>query len=505
MTASARNLRALPRATMALVAAAAFAAAAAPRAAAQDSFSFDEDELFGAEDAVVETVAESDEGAAVQSLLVSESVRIGGSFVGKASGSWTWDDPWGGSFDPAAPDSYGLAPELSALVFFDGRPTESTRFYGSVKTAWPFITSTSVLTGAEYMPESAFPAAEPSVATSSTTLGLPNLEIFELFSDFSWNDSLYLRFGKQTINWGVGYFFSPANVMNLEAIDPFDPEAQLEGPVALRAHYPVPGTQHNLWGYAVFDSANMRPQDTALAAKAEFVVGGWELGAGGYYKNEEPLRSVLTASGSVGQLSLFGEAALARGSDRTWVTEVSPALAANRFVATETDEESPFFKGTAGFMYSHSDSNVTVMGQYLYDGEGYSSDDREARVAEARDSEDAIKSLMAMVDPEADVDATYSLFLKGLILNSGRHYAALSVSKSELFLEDLSCSLFAMGNLSDFSALLRPSLSYAFFDGLSASLSATFALGFDDGEYVVLNDGRAMALSLAVTLGSGSF
>jgi len=503
MTASFRILRALPRATMAVLAAAAFAAAAAPGAAAQDSFSFDEDELFGAEDAVVETVAESAEGSAVRGLLVSESVRIGGSFVGKASGSWTWDDPWGGSFDPAAPDSYGLAPELSALVFFDGRPTESTRFYGSVKTAWPFAPSTSVLTGAEYVPGSTFPPADPSVATTSTTLSLPNLEVFELFSDFSWNDSLYLRFGKQTINWGVGYFFSPANVMNLEAIDPFDPEVQLEGPVALRVHYPVPGSQHNLWGYAVFDAEDMRPQDTALAAKAEFVLGGWELGAGGYYKNEEPLRGMVTASGSIGQVSLFGEATLSRGSDRTWVTEVSPALAANRFVATETDEESPFFKGTAGFMYSHSDSNVTVMGQYLYDGEGYSSDDREARIAEALDAEDAIKALLAYtVD---DVDAAYSGFLKGLILNSGRHYAALSFSKSELLLDDLSFSLFAIGNLSDLSALLRPSLSYAFFDGLSASLSATFALGFDDGEYVVLNDGRAMALSVAVTLGSGSF
>lgn len=491
MTALARISRASPRATMALVAAAAFAAVAAPRAAAQDSFSFDEDDLFGAEDAVVETVAESDEGSAVQSLLVSESVRVGGSFSGSAETGWTWDEPWDGSFDLAEPDSYALEPSLSALVFFDGRPTDSTRFYGSVKTAWPFVSSTSAL--------------DSDGDPTGDTVATPNVEVFELFSDFSWNDSLYLRFGKQTINWGVGYFFSPANVMNLEAIDPLDPEVQLEGPVALRAHYPVPGTQHNLWGYAVFDAASMRPQDTAVAAKAEFVVGGWELGAGGYYENEEPLRGVLTASGSVGQVSLFGEATLSRGSDRTWVTEVSPALAASQFISTETDEESPFFKGTAGFMYSHSDSNVTVMGQYLYDGEGYANDDREARVAEARDSEDAIKSILSMADPDADVDAAYSAFLKGLILNSGRHYAALSLSKSELLFEDLSFSLFAMGNLSDFSALLRPSLSYSFFDGLSASLSATFALGFDDGEYVVLNDGRAMGLSVAVTLGSGSF
>ncbi|GAB1455997.1 hypothetical protein MASR2M48_13040 [Spirochaetota bacterium] len=82
---------------------------------------------------------------------------------------------------------------------------------------------------------------------------------------------------------------------------------------------------------------------------------------------------------------------------------------------------------------------------------------------------------------------------------------AASFSKNKLFTDDLSFSLFAMGNLSDFSAYIKPSLSYSFFKGMSTSLSAFFALGFDDGEYVVLNDGRAMGLTVAMTLGSGSF
>jgi len=459
-------------------------------AMAQDSFSIDEDAMFGSED-MVETVTESAAGSAVQSLLVSESVRVGGRFTGSADASWTWNDPWEGDFDITAPDDYGLVPSLSSLLFFDARPTEESRFYGSMKASWPFSASAGVL--------------DSDGDATGDTVSLPNIEIFELFSDFSWNDSLYFRFGKQTVNWGVGYFFSPANILNLQEIDPTDPTAQLEGPVALRALYPIPGTQHNLWAYTVFDAATMKPEDTAVAAKAEFVFGGWELGVGGYYQKDDPIRGMLTASGSVGQFSVFGEATVARGSDRSWVTSVSSALAASGFVATKTDDESIFFQGTTGFRYTNSDANITVMGQYLYDGEGYPNADREARITEAQDNETAIKAFLALADPTADVDAAFSGFLKGLIYGSGRHYAAATFSKSELLVEDLSFSLFAMGNLSDLSGYVKPTLSYSFFDGMSLSTSASFAVGFDDGEYVVLNDGRALSLSISLTLGSGAF
>lgn len=471
-------------------------------ATAQDSLSIDEDDLFGSEDDVVETVAEGAAGDSVRSLLVSSSTRIGGRFTGSAEAFFNYHDPWGGSLNLTQPNEYGLKPAVSALLFFDARPKEDSRFYGSVKTSWPFTTSQSVLTDATYRPVNP-ETGKPDVVPTSTTLALPNIKVFELFSDFSWNDSLYLRFGKQTVNWGVGYFFSPANVINLETIDVFNPTAQLEGPVALRAHLPLPGTQHNLWGYAVFDSATMKPEDTALAAKAEFALGAWELGAGAYYKREAPFRAMATASGSIGKLALFGEGVAQLGTDRTWVTQVSPTLAASKFVKTsETSDYDGtwFFKGSAGLMYSNSEAKISVIAQYLYDGEGYAKADKDARVTEARDGEDAIKALLG-----SNADSAFNLLMKGLIANSGRHYAALSFSRSKLLLDDLSFSLFAMGNLTDLSAFVKPTLSYRFFDGLSLSVSALFALGYDDGEYVVLYDGRAMGLSLALTMGSGSF
>lgn len=481
------------RLVTAAIAALAMALCTAPAMAQDDAF--DEDALFGSDEDLIEVVEETSADDAVVSLLVTDQVRIGGSFAGKADFSWRWNDPWSGGLGPM--DSYGLSPSLGTTLFFDARPTDGARFLGSVKASWPFETTKTFLTGATY---SGTPS--PHVTTTADSIKQVNLSIFELFSDFDWNDAAYFRFGKQTVTWGVGYFFSPADVLNLAAIDPESPGAQREGPVTLRANVPLPGGQHNLWAYAVFDSASMKPEDTAVAAKAEFVLGGWELGAGGWYRRDSPLRGMLTAVGSIGDVTLFGEATVSRGSDRSWVTQVAFNLPG--FVTMEEDDSSAFFKATAGFMYNDADLDLTLAAQYLYDGEGYADADREARIEEARANETAIKNALTLAGV-ADTDAAFSGFLKGLIYGSGRHYAAAMLSKSSLFVDELSANLFAMVNLSDFSGYVRPSLSYRPFDGCAVSLGALFVFGSDDSEYIVLNDGPAMAVSLGVTLGSGVF
>jgi len=201
---------------------------------------------------------------------------------------------------------------------------------------------------------------------------------------------------------------------------------------------------------------------------------------------------MVTAVGSVRDISIFGEATVSRGSSRIWVTEVLQ-LNPVPIATTMTDDTSIFFKGTAGFRYSNSTDNWSLLAQYLYDGEGYANADREARI-------DETNALLT-----AGSETAYSQYLKALIYNSGRHYAALSFSKSKFLTDDLTVSVFTMGNLSDFSVYIKPSLSYAFFDGLSMSVSPFFAFGFDSGEYVVLNDGRAVGITVAMTLGSGSF
>jgi len=460
---------------LAFAAALALAGFAAPAGlgAQEQEIVIDEAALFGDEEAGIEELPESQAGSAVSTFLKTEAVRIGGRFTGSAGADWTMLDPWGGS--PSL-DERSFDATANGELFFDARPSEDFRVYGKAKTSYPFTNT-------------------QTIGTSSVST--PNIQVFELFSDFNWEDRLFLRFGKHTVKWGVGYFWSPADVINLGRIDPLDPQAQREGPLSLRLHYPVLGTQTNLWGYAVLPAGDdPKPEDIAAAAKLEFLVAeSWEIGLGGYYKYEAPPKVVITATGAIGEVNLFGEGVAGWGRDRKLVTAIN--FPATEILTTEQEEEDIFFSGTAGFSWSHSDSHVTLVGQYYYEGNSYSDADRDKLIERARFLEPALTASLGS-------SATNGLF-KGLVAGSGQHYAAVSLSKSELLVEDLGFSVFAMANLSDLSGTVRPSLSYKLFDKANVELSAAFAFGDEDGEYVVLADGTALTLGFKASLGSGSF
>ncbi len=187
----------------------------------------------------------------LQSFLKTETVKIGGSISGTVQSSWQWNDPWTAGFDLVDPDSQKLKPDLNSLVYFDARPQEDFRVHGSFKTAWPFSETKSLLDS----------------NNKTTLVSVPDVRIFELFSDFQLGDTAYMRFGKATVKWGVGYFFSPADIINLESINILDPTAQREGPLQFRVFIPYGPSQNTLSFYTIFDTDNPDFENTALAAK----------------------------------------------------------------------------------------------------------------------------------------------------------------------------------------------------------------------------------------------
>ena len=454
---------------------------AAAAVGAQDSGSseVDMDALFGGD------VVESGDAAAaapavnpVTAALKSDKVRIGGSFYGSLSAAATWTDPWGGGSELFTVDDSALSTSLKSTLFFDARPSEDFRVYGSAKTSWPFETTKTFLTG----------------ATTSDSITAPNVSLFELFADFSLNDKAFFRFGKSTVKWGVGYFWSPADVINLEPINLLDATAQREGPVNFRIHIPVLGTQNNFYLYTILDESDVDFSTTALAAKAEFLLGTYELGLGAYYRYDTAERAMLTLTGPLGDFDVFGEAMLSRGSAKTFVTGISGASPYVLTSDTASNRESLYFSASTGFMYSSPKDNFTAIGQYYYNGEGYANDNRKTLVADAQ----------AAMSANPLLAKTYMAALSGLAYDSGQHYVALNLSKSELFFEDLSVSVLGIANLSDFSGIVKPSVSWAVLDNFSLTISPTFVFGPADGEYAFLAGGNPVSLTLSAIV-SGSF
>ncbi|WP_304225334.1 hypothetical protein [Gracilinema caldarium] len=471
----------------------------APAAGAADAAQSSAGVVSAASASSASSAGAASSSSAVSAFLTRDQVRIGGSFTGKLGTSFTWTNPWEGNRDPLNPDKSTLDPAIASTLFFDARPQEDLRFYGSIKTAWPFTNSATFLTDATYVE-----LPSPSVTTKSASFSTVNLQVFELFTDFSWNDAAYFRFGKHTVKWGVGYFFSPADVLNLTSIDVTNPTAQREGPISLRALLPIPGSQNNLWGYLLLPGAlpsgstsgeteAFKPQDLAYAGKGEFLLGNWEIGLGAYYKNDKAPRLITTATGSLGRFDLFAEAVASWGNDRQYVTSLTPTP------AFESRDDRWYFQGTAGFLYTARDGYTSIAAQYYFNGEGYSYEERENLINQYTALPQTLQDSLAPV-------------LGGLLYGASQHYGALSISRSELFIKDVSASILVMANLADLSGFITPSLNYKVFKYMNLSLSPTFVWYIDalwgtgkNSEYILVNKGPALTISLSAALGSGRF
>ena len=429
---------------------------------AEDS-GLDTADLFGGD--VLVTEAEAADGAAV--AAAPPAVEIGGSYrfsltgaraLGVAGRLWP--------MRRCSRTRTASTVDLGAAVFLDARPADDFRVFGKVDLSYPFTTD---------------PDAQPAREFDDI------VRVKELFSDFTIGEALFLRGGKHTIAWGVGYFFSPADVLNLTAIDPEDPDAEREGPVSLRANLPI--GFHNLYLYAIADPIDGGVQ-LAAAPKAEVVLDGAEVGIGAYYHPDRVPRAMATLSTSLLEFDLFVELEASLGSDRRFVERAERGTG-NRFgLRTARNTEDLFAAATAGLRYTYmpeaQDWSATFAGQYLWNGEGY--EDAEL----LRDNRAGVVALLVAGD-----------LSRGDLVFLGRHYAAASLNVALGRGADWSAGVFWLSNLSDGSGQLSPSLTFRPLDQFSLRAGATVTYGPDGAEMTPF--GSRVAASLTATLGSGRF
>ncbi len=398
-------------------------------------------------------------------LLTSEVVTIGGSFDGKYTSTFSWNK-FPDSFENlGSPDSKVFSDELGAKLYFDARPDANFRVYGKIELSYPF--------------------SFVSVEDASTYEENPSIQVEELFADFNWDRKLFFRAGKQSIKTGVGYFFSPADVLSIQPIDPTDPTKEREGPVALQVNYPF--GLDNLYLY-VLDTGVTDPAALAISPQAQFIVGTTELTVGGLYQKDHVPRFLLTASYTASDFKFFHESVLTVGSDRTFVrTSAIPGS-----LETYIDDNTLYYTGTIGFIYSTSSPDFTLAVQYLYNGDGYEDP------SVIRDNAPAVFILKESGDLSAD-----DLYMRGL------HYLAATASLKKIGGDNSpwDTSLFWIGDISDGSGKILPKLTWNALDFPSYTVSLSLGLpiyyGGTNSEYAPKGD--TYAISLEVHLGKGDF
>lgn len=468
----------------------------------------DFDDMFGDEgdDSFLEVIEDkSDEIAAPSSeLLTTEGVEWGGSFTSSISAGVSYSD-FPGVGDLVDDDKYteSFSPTLSATLHFNARPTDDTRFFGKFSTEVPFYKSANALVENPLYPSDTDEATFAEVQ-------IPEIKIEELFTDFNYDNKLFFRVGKQNAKWGVGYFFSPADFLSLESIDPEDPTADREGPIAIKMSMPF--GLNNLYTFitvpnSVFETGEASVTDLIIAPMFQVLLGNTEVSTGIYYQKDSSPRVMVSATygtnTDIGQFSFFGEAVGLYGSDKTFITEE---------YTTEKYDEKLFFNGTVGFAWNKEilENELNLTAQYYYNGEGYDNDgaDRVNNVTYVMMNALGLGDKFTGTVPSTTESAKIingdlsSLSINDLYSNRSQHYVGLNFGISNLFdNEDLSISAFSMMNLADISGFVKPSISYSFFDELSVTLGSTFNFSDKGDEYF----GDRFAMELSFKLGGGNF
>ncbi|MCK5153044.1 MAG: hypothetical protein KAQ93_01680 [Spirochaetales bacterium] len=421
----------------------------------QDTIS-DEDNLFGSEDdmfsdnsELIEDVSEDLMEDLSTLLLTSDSgVELGGSFFFDVTTTWGGIDP----DDPADSDiSDSLSLDLGATLFLDARPDEDTRVFAKAEITSPFYTTTGA-DGRKF----------EDIVT-----------ITELFTDFNWDNQAFFRAGKQTVNWGVGNFFSPADLLSLSRIDPEAPDAELDGPIALKINYP--SLLNNYYLYTVVPEEVESYSDLTIAPMVEFVFGNSEISLGAFYQYDKAPAAMTTITSAIGDVSVYGEGYISYGSDKTFVID-------DGGITTTTYDDEVFLKGTVGASYSWSDDlsnyNLSFSGQYYFNGEGYA-------------DQDLLKTPAALTLSPSDR------------LETGVHYGAANANWREMFGSDFSLNLFFIENLSSLSGMIKPGISWSGLENINVTLSLSRMFGDVGEEYAMA--GSTAAVSLGVSIGGTSF
>lgn len=450
-------------------------------------FAQSDDDLFGDDDffsddgieEVADVSAKSDLSKGV--IFDTGSIKVGGSLSAGISTNTIMYSPDSTDFGENLKNTK-LKPDLSAMLSVDARPTETLRIYTKFGFAYPFVNSATSYFKVGSNPEFiGFDSSmQPLFGTKVNTSVSDWFKLKELFTDFSIKDTAFFRFGIHTVTWGAGYFFSPvSDMINTSAIDPENPEKQVDGSLNLRTQIIIPNSQNCLWFYVIpstkftNQTAESYARDTAFAGKADILIGNWELGLGAFYKYQNAPKAMLTATGSLKKVSFFGEFVYSYGAASEWTKN------------TDWNDKTSIFQATAGLSYYWKDPMISLAAQYYYDG----------------NNKDATKYVM------------------------GGHNIAAMVSFGKVFgSEDITASIFSMANFGreEFSEAEMAAFKMAKIDEnlISAltgrSLITTAMLNYSPIKEMKIGMGPVLtfktfdknpdvSLRLSLTLGGGKF
>ncbi|MFH0922019.1 MAG: hypothetical protein V1913_16850 [Fibrobacterota bacterium] len=337
-------------------------------------------------------------------------------------------------------------------------------------------------------------------ASYMASMDTTTFNLREMFVDMNVRGRVYLRAGKQVLQWGRCNLWNPVDLINVERKQFVQRIGSREGVFGLKAHVPF-GTAVNLYGF--IDTRNAAaPDSLAGAAKAEFIIKGTEMAFSAWGKQNKMPVLGYDISSRVALIDIAGEVALFRQDNEYRMGQQGDSL----FLLKGPKDWTP----RIALNLSHSfDVNgvpdrLLVSVEGYYNGAGYDShmfDDKKTYAYANSRAPQPETIRMTIPTPFGDpIDTTVTVqrslppqtkleyFIMNGLYRPNEHsyyYAALFTSFSRFITSNMSLSFNAIGNLGERCATLSGSLSYTDLRNLSLSLTILGYAGPVEREYTL--------------------
>ncbi len=286
-----------------------------------------------------------------------------------------------GAREGQAPSAWQLTAPSLVDGFLDARPSERVRGF---------------LLARMFYDPTIDPNAPGPFGTPPPTN--PQVLLDQVWIRFDAARTAFFTVGKQHVKWGTGRFWNPTDYLHDVRRDPLAVFDARTGTTMVRVDVPWERRGWNFYGMAILEPLRASADTGALAPvpaqgaaattpsgtvggvggalRAEVVLGPSEIGAGAVLQRGHQPRFALDASAGIGELDVYGEAALETGSEvplwreRATATASTPLL--DRFETYDPAGLRPAV--TVGLRWAHrysDEDSFELGGEYFYNRNGY--------------------------------------------------------------------------------------------------------------------------------------
>lgn len=306
--------------------------------------------------------------------------------------------------------------------------------------------------------------------------GLTDGIINEAFIDIPILNKIYIKAGKQVLQWGTTYFWNPTDLINLELRDIRESDIGKEGIKGIKVHLPY-GVKRNLYFFlntTGIDSLD----DLAISAKYEFLVDNTEIALSAWNKKNSISVYGLDISTRFRGVDIKAELSLSQG-DNNYIMDYDT-------LEVYKEEEDWITRMSVGFTrsfdYENIPDRISITGELYYNSNGY--------------DKNIYKRIDEITDPLEKL-ITLEKFLKDVYLPNmnSRYYAGFFINFIDLLISDLILNLNGVVNLVDFSKIISIGINYQVKDNINLELNITNFIGDKNTEAVLFGNDYTVTFS----------